>query len=323
MKQYQLDTRLNDKTPLKALILAGDSSLAEIYADRYLKTLPADLSLAKLYYNEFDLAFASSHLSDPGLFNAGNLLIIRADKKLDFKAISALLAIVKKNSSAFMLLISETDDAKTLVQNVEKTEENGKYYAAVRLFAPKISDAARFLQAAAEQKGIKLDRELALHFLRINNNHLSFAIADLDKLLLYDGANTQLVDRLSAGYNEGDLYKLAETLIEKRPFYAELDRLLFENDEMKVALGLYREFWMLFMFACANRLGKAPIDFMGFMLPQDVAEAHRQLSSRLNMRQYLAAFELLSELELAFKGDLQEKEAFFYAHLIKLQTKFL
>ncbi|MDR2905971.1 MAG: hypothetical protein LBU73_08470 [Helicobacteraceae bacterium] len=325
MKQFELDKLFDKKQAIKTLIVTDDQPLCEIYAGKYLKSLPSDLSAMKLYYDEYDLISARDHLSAPGLFNDGNLLIIRSAKKIPFKEIEQLIEITYKNSAAYMLIFYEAEDYKDIILKAEKLERE-KNLAAVRLFAPKPQIAVNFLLENAREKNINLTPDLADHILRINNNNLSFAIADLDKLALYDEINIPLIDKISAGHSEGDNTKLIQALIEKRAFYEELSQLLNENGEMQVLLSLYRDFQTLFTHRLAQRLGKDARDFLGYNLPPDVASARANLSSRVNMRQFLAIFELLSDLEARFKGDLEDasqKSSALYAALITLQTKLL
>jgi DNA polymerase III delta subunit len=322
VKQYELDARLKNGAPLKATLFWGDPSMIDIYADRYLKTLPNDLSALKLYYDEFNFSAAFTHLSSPGLFNEGNLLVVRIDKKIESKNLTALLNAIGKNATSYMLFIYEADDAKAKLAYLK---EEG-FYAVVRFFAPKLEEAKRILKEAAAKIDAELNDAQAQHLLKINENNLSFAIADLGKIAVYDQTNSALIDLISAGHSDGDCYRLIETLVEKRQsFYPELERLFLQNaTEMSVLLELIGAFRQLFMFSCAMRLGNDSKDFLGYFLPKDIDEARKKLASRFKPSRWVKILEALSELELSFKQTAtQEKKALLYAFLIKLQTTLL
>ncbi|MDR1452087.1 MAG: hypothetical protein LBI57_07155 [Helicobacteraceae bacterium] len=325
MKQRDFDRRLSSSPPLKAAILWGDPSLTEIYADRYLKRLPGDLSVVKLYYDEFDLSAALTHLSSPGLFNEGNLLIARIEKKIDLKVVSSLLEAIRKNKASYMLLIYEAEDAKAKSAALEKGEKGGEFYAVVRFYPPKTPEAAKALIDAAAKKGLELSDAQARRLLSVNDDNLSFALTDLDKLAVYGETTSALIDFVGAGYSDGDCFRLISALIDKRPFYAELERLFLQTDnEMEILLELNRAFRQLFAFFCAMRLGKEIRDFLGYVLPKDIDEARRELASRFRRSRWVNVFEALSALELSFKqSDVREKRSLLYALLIRFQTNLL
>lgn len=326
MKQWEFESRLTRPAPLRAAILWGDPSLVEIYAQRYLASLPSDLSVAKLYYDEFNFDAAHSHIASIGLFNEGALLIVRTDKKIDSKVIASLLETIGKNRSSYMLLIYEADDAKTKLAALERGEKGGEVYATVRFYPPKVGEAVKTLLGEAAKKGLELGDAQARHLLKINDNNLSFALSDLGKLEIYDQTGSALIDLVGAGYGEGDCFRLIAALLDKQPFYDELERLLLQTDnEMEILLEIIRAFRQLFAFFCAGRLGKEARDFLGYALPKDIDQSRRNLAYKFrNAAQWTRIFEALSALELSFKqSDAKEKRAPLYALLIRFQTTLL
>ncbi|MDR2152125.1 MAG: hypothetical protein LBO72_04835 [Helicobacteraceae bacterium] len=325
MKQWEFEPRLTRSPPLKAAILWGDPSLVEIYADRYLNALRGDLSVLKLYYDEFNLNAAQAHISSPGLFSDGNLLVARIDKKTDAKVISSLLEIVKKNAASYMLFIYEAEDAKAKLASFERGEKGGEFYAVVRFYPPKTIEAVKTLIDAAAKKGLELGDAQARHLLKMNENNLSFALSDLSKLEIYDKTGSSLIDFVGAGYSDGDCFRLIAALVDKRPFYGELESLFLRTDnEMEILLELIRSFRQLFSFFCAMRLGEESRDFLGYALPKDIDEARKKLASRFRRPQWVYIFETLSALEFSFKqSETREKRSLLYAALIKFQTNIL
>ncbi|MDR0665383.1 MAG: hypothetical protein LBF86_07695 [Helicobacteraceae bacterium] len=325
MKQWELDSRLARKPPLKAAIFFGDLAMVEIYVQKYLKTLSGGLDILKLYYDEVNFGAALGHISSPSLFGDGNLLIVRIEKKIETKLISSLLEAIRKNAASYMLFIYEADDAKTKLASLERGEGAAGFYAVVRFYPPRANEAAKTLIDEAAKKGLELSDAQARHLLKINENNLSFALSDLGKLEIYRDAGSSLIDLVGAGYSDGDSFRLIAALADKRPFYGELERLFLRSDnEMEILLELYRAFRQLFAFFCAARLGKDGKDFLGYALPKDIDEARKKLAYRFRRSQWAAIFEALSELELGFKqSDTREKRSLLYAVLIKLQTNIL
>jgi DNA polymerase III delta subunit len=328
VKRWEFETRLKRSPPLKAAILWDNPSLIDLCAESYLKSLPNDLSVVKLYYDEFNLGAAQSHIASQGLFNGGNLLIVRIDKKLETKTLLALLETIRKNASSYMLFIYDGEDAKETkakLSQLEKNENAQAFYAVVRLYAPKVSEAAKYLAEAAAKRGLELNEAQAHHLLRISENNLSFAIAELGKLAIYNETGSSLIDLVSAGYGEGDYFRLIAAIVDKKPFYAELEPLFLQSEtEMGVLRELSRAFRQLFSYFFAMRLGKASVDFLGFVMPPEIDAARKNLASRFKRSQWAGLFEALSVLELNFKrSETREKKSLLYALLIRFQTNLL
>lgn len=318
--------KLLERGPLpRAVMLFGECPyFVDHYTELYLGKVGGQPSGMKLYYGEFDPALAKSHLSEPGLFGDGNLLIVKTDKKIDVKTLTPLLEAVDKNPASWLVLHYEADDAKAKSALFEK---KGDTRAVVRFFNPNPVEAAGFLRQVATARGLELSDAGAHHLLKLHDYNLSLTVPELDKLLILGSADAASMDRMTAGHAEGDPLRLVKLLIEKKPFSHELEQILLEGeDEIRLLSELQRYFGQLFLFFACARLTGAPSsrEVLGYQLPQNLERERAALAIRLNQHHYARIFELFSQLELQFKSSaVGDKQALLQSALIKLQTQIL
>ncbi|MDR3347248.1 MAG: hypothetical protein LBN32_01405 [Helicobacteraceae bacterium] len=308
----------------KVVFLCGDLFLSDYYASVYIKKLPNDLSVMKLYHHEFDPQTAKNHLSQIGLFGSGNLLIVKTDKKIDQKTLNALIDIVVKGSNSYLAIIYETDDTKEIKSKMIALQ-NRSDVLSHRFYAPKTYEAVKFLKMKASEFQLNLQESQAEHMLKLHDNNLLLAIGEIGKLAVYNDSTEKMMDQISAGHSEGNILKLIGQIIDKQPFYKEFEHILLENDEpMEILLRVIKNFQQLLMFHISMKLHLPSADFLGYKLPNEVANAMSRAAEKLSISRFLAILEALSKVELTFKQtSTREKKAVLYAALIKLQTTIL
>ncbi|GHV05033.1 hypothetical protein AGMMS50229_07460 [Campylobacterota bacterium] len=308
------------KSP-RFVFVCGDLFLCEHYARIYTKTLSSELSVLKLYYSEFDPQIAVNHISQMGLFGSGNLLIVRVEKKFDIKTLNALYDATIKTAKSYTVVIYEAEKADDLKAKVAAMEgKNGAL--AQRFYTPKPNEAARFLTQRAVDFDLAIEESAANHLLKLHDYNLALAASELEKLAIYNDSSERMIDQISAGHSDGDLFRLTTRIIDRQPFYDLLDIVLQNEEPMAVLLGIISDFRKLFMFAVASRINLMSRDFLGYSLPKEIEHTHSRLAQKLSIDRFTVALTLLSELELAFKQtEVRDKNALLTATLIRLQAK--
>jgi DNA polymerase-3 subunit delta len=328
----EFDRLLASPEPLpRAIMLFGECDFfIDHYTQAIVKRLPADIETLKLYHNEFNLDLARSHLQEPGLFGSGNLLILKTEKKLDAKTLKSLLEPLKRNPGCWLILhyeVSDTKDAKAKSAHFDPKKQADHCF--VRFFEPKPQEAATFLKELAAKKEITLGEAGAHHLLRLNDYNLALSIGELEKLAIIGSSEAKAMDQVVAGHAEGDLFRLLQQLLGKRPFIKELDQLFLEGmDEIRIVGELQKMLSQLFLFFCSARISGQPDsrEILGYKLPREIEQARASLAIRLNRHQYTRILESLSDLELLFKSPEAihgDKRSHLLSRLIEIQTKFL
>lgn len=325
MYKRDLDNLLNTNNQLpKSIMFFGECDYyIEHYTTEFLKRVGENISLLKMYYGEFDLQTAKTHLGESSLFGDRNVLIVKTDKKIDTKSLKALMEAVSKTPSSIFILhyLAEDGKAKSKAFNTKGVAEH------VRFFKPNPSEAMGILTKIAREKGIKASTEVLSHLLTLHSMNISMALPDLDKIaLLKEGDNSNDAMSLISGQKEADIFALCESLILKRPFTPELARILQEGEnEVQIVSAINGIFVQLFMFrACARIKGLADSkDFLGYKLPPQIEQKRAALSLKVHESKFKEILKSLNSLELILKTDQKvEKKALLISTLIHIQSLF-
>lgn len=303
-----------------AVMLYGESDfLLDLYLEKYTKSIPQNLNELKLYYNDYSLDLAQSHLAEPSLFSDGNLLIIKCDKKLDAKNINAILDLIERYSNNYFLLYYKAEDAKSKAIYFEKRK-----FPAVRFFEPNHNEAKIILQELATKDNIVLNNEALDLILKLNDYNLSITVGELEKIKILDDKSIENIQNIIAGHLTTDPFKIISAIINKKKFWHMIEN-LYENgiDEYKIVLDLQRSFFQLFgLFASKKLFGNraSSLDFLGYSLPVNLEQERSSMAIRLTHDHYLHIFSTLLELEERLKSaNIGSKEALLHSYLIKLQ----
>lgn len=325
MYRNEFDKLLASGKIPRAVILYGECDfLLDLYLEKYIKSIPSDLSELRLYYNEYSLDVALSHLSSASLFDGGNLLVVKYDKKLDAKNINALLDQVEKDENNYFILQYQPEENKDAIAKAKYFEK--RKFPDVRFFIPTQNEAKNILKELATSKGINLDSEALDLILKLNDYNLSLASTELEKLQILDEITLENIENIIAGHLAVDPFRIIYAIINKEPFWHMIENLYLNGvDEYDVTIDIQKALFQLFgIFAVKKLLGSEgkSKDFLGFQLPPKLDQERSNMAIRLTQKQYTTAFETLSKLELALKSKkVGDKQAILHSYLIKLQRE--
>ena len=322
MYKRELETLLQNNQLPRSIMLFGDCDYdIEYYTQQILKTAGDNPSMLKLYFGEFNLQSAKTHLGESSLFGDTNVLIVKTDKKIDTKSLKELIEVVNRTPSSLFIIHYLAEDGKAKSKAFNKKGES----AHVRFFRPNFGEAMTTMKRIAAEKGINVSNDVLSHILNMHSLNISLAVTDLEKIeILGSEATNNDALAMITGQQEADLFGLCEALIINQPFAMSLARILQEGEsEVQIVSGINNIFLQLFMFnSCAKVNGHADSkDFLGYKLPAQIEQKRAGLSLRIKEHQYQNILFELNNLELILKTDSKiEKKALLLSTLIHIQN---
>jgi len=320
MKRHELDKLIQQNRVSNAIMFYGESHfLIERYT-RILSTVP-DASILSLYYDAYDFQSAKAHLSQGSLFGDRSILIIKSEKKIPKNDLVILVEHARKNPDNLFIYAYFGSDLKKSATAAFSAKAGG---IEVRFFMPYANEAKNIILEEARRMGIQMDHYSAAHLLDTQNNDLGLAFNELGKLqILQRPITTKEIDDLVFGMGEIKVDQFINTLLDKRDFKAELQRVLESGeDEIKVLTAISNYVAQLYLFYASIRLHGVPdsVKVLGYKLPAFIEKERAQQSIRFQQRQYTAIISLLLETELKMKSSGNvDKNALLLSTLIRLQ----
>ncbi|WP_457596208.1 DNA polymerase III subunit delta [Hydrogenimonas sp.] len=307
-----------------SLMLYGDNEY-ELgrYAELYLERAGADSDgILRLYYDEYDFQRAKSHLGQSSLFGDTSVLLVRSDRKIPKKELTALIELAHKNPGNRFLYIYTGSDFKTPASAFVK--KLGAEH--VRFFPPNLREAADALQQEARKLGIEIDRFAIEHLATILNLDLSLAMAELQKLALLEGpVGTKEIDEMVFSLAPMGMDTLLGELFSRRPLAEILPKLhQVGEDEYAILRAIQYHLVQLWLFHTYIKLHGAPdsVQILGYRLPKHLEQQRAQQALKIPRHAYERLFDILAEGELAMKRPAASahKETLLLSILIRIKA---
>jgi len=320
MKRQELDGLIRQNKAPNAVMLYGES---HFLIDRYIRLLSniENSNTLTLYHDEYDFTAAKAHLSQGSLFGDRNILIIKSEKKVLKNDLSALLELVKKNPDNIFIYGYLGTDFKKSATAAFNAKSGG---VGIRLFTPFDSEAKNILLEEAKTMGIDMQHYSASYLLETQNNDLMLAFNELGKLqILQRPITTKEIDELVFGMGEVKTDQLINTLLDKKDFRMQLQRILESGqDEIRIITALSSHIAQLYLFYISIKISGAvdSLRVLGYKLPLRIEKERARQSIRLKQEQYMEMLTLLVEMELKMKSPgAMDKNALLLSALIRLQ----
>jgi DNA polymerase III subunit delta len=320
VKRQELDAALQRGTLPNAVMLFGES---HFLIDRYLRRIAdvPEASLIRFYHDEYDFESAKSHLSQGSLFGDRSVLVIKNEKKVPKKELDTLVALCQKNPDNLFVYGYYGSDFKTSDKAFNKKAGG----TSVRLFNPFFGEAKTILMQEAQRLGVQLDQNAAFHLLNAQNNDLSLACNELEKLRILDKPiGAREIDELVYGLADIKIEQLINKLLGKQEFKEDLQHLIESGeDEIRILTALSGFITQLYLFYAYIKLhGSADSSqILGYRLPGYIEKERTQLCIRFQQNTYEAMLELLVDAELKMKSSGNvDKNTILLATLLRLQT---
>ncbi len=287
----------------------GDEFFLSIYEDKINNQIK-DSEVLKLYFDEYNFDIAKKHISQDSLFTDASTLIIKTDKWP--KDIEKLLKILKGNN---LYLFFSGEDKKA------KAKHFGKNF--VRFFKPELKDLI-----------IASNEYLAKHNKQIDINHLKYLIEkidyrflfrELDKLMIVEKINNDIIDKLVFNYNQTSFDDVFDTLFEKGDYLEKLKFLLGQGvDETQILIAFTRYIKNLYLFHLYIKnfsYQNVSKEALGYQIPPQLEAKRKNFASSLKEQQFYEFFKILLKSELEIKSS-KDKTAVLFTTFIKIKSHF-
>ncbi len=324
MYKRELDQKIKSNKLPKSIFLYGESFFSSAYGSYLANRCTSKDNILSFYFEEYSYESAKNYIAQPSLFGDISLLYIKGDHKIPKKELDTLVDLCNKNSSSFF--IYEFSGSDKIAKDITKSFSKKKEADFVRFFRPSLSEAVISLSKKAHQLGLDIDSFALQHLFLLQNEDLSIANRELEKLLLLDKKVTaDDIDEHVYGMGEIRIDDFINDLLAKKDIKEDLYNLLEVGslDEIRIINTLQNYIVSLFLFNSYIKIhGKYDvIAILGYPLPPNLVKQRASLSIKINFETYQKLLNLLSDCELKLKKvPLIDKNSLLIATLIKLQT---
>lgn len=334
MYKRELDTKLANKTEIRAILLYGEEPfLVGYYGEKIARSiLEKGCEKNSFYFNAFDFQSALSCFSQGSLFGDEALVWIKIDKKIPKKQLDSLIQTLTKNGSGYCILefyqaenksASEyMADARAMTSSFSPSLSKFGIFEA-RFFIPNLNEAMMILKEYAQELKIQISDFNLRKILEIQNFDLGLSIAELRKYAIFDQEiNAEIIEGLGFSLGSVKLEEILESLLLKKPFFDKLSHFLEQGfEEVPLINEIQKYFFVLFLFSSHIRIyGEASSqEVLGYKLPPALLEQKKRFAILLKESQYESIFYILNAWrEDSLKGA--NKNNGFLSALMKIQA---
>jgi DNA polymerase-3 subunit delta len=287
----------------------GDEFFLSIYEEK-IKNQIKGSEVLKLYFDEYNFETAKKHISQNSLFTDASTLIIKTDKWP--KDIDKLIKILNGNN---LYLFFSGEDKKA------KTKPFGNNF--VRFFKPELKD----LIIASNEYLAKQNRQIDINHLKylIEKIDYRFLFCELDKLMIVEKINNDIIDKLVFNYNQTSFDDVFDTLFEKGDYLEKLKFLLGQGvDETQILMAFTRYIKNLYLFHLYIKnfsYQNVSKEALGYQIPSQLENKRKHFASSIKEQQFYKFFKILLKSELEIKSS-KDKTAVLFTTFIKIKSYF-
>lgn len=308
MYKKDLDKHIQNSTTSGSFILYGESHyLIDEYVDILIPN-EENISILKLYFDEYSYDSAKAHLSQASLFGDKNVLIIKSDKKIPKKELETLALLCEKDKNNTLIFAYMGDDYSAYSNALAKTK-----IMSVRFFNPNRFESLNILAQKASSKNIKIDTNTLGHLLNAHNLDIALAVNELEKLSIFNNEiTTKDIDSLIYGLSEISLNDFVKKVAQKKEFMKDLQNILAHSiDEIEILNAISRYFTQLSLFNIYIRVHGShdTLEILGYMAPKFIADEMALLSAKIKPYTYHKILKLIAISSLKMKQSNIDKES--------------
>jgi DNA polymerase-3 subunit delta len=287
----------------------GDEFFLSIYEEKINEQIKGS-EVLKLYFDEYNFETAKKYISQDSLFTDASTLIIKTDKWP--KDIEKLLKILKENN---LYVFFSGEDKKA------KAKHFGKNF--VRFFKPELKD----LIIASNEYLAKQNRQIDINHLKylIEKIDYRFLFCELDKLIIVEKINNDIIDKLVFNYNQTSFDDVFDTLFEKGDYLEKLKFLLGQGvDETQILMAFTRYIKNLYLFHLYIKnfsYQNVSKECLGYQIPPQLEAKRKNFASSLKEQQFYEFFKILLKSELNIKSS-RDKTAVLFTTFIEIKSHF-
>ena len=325
MYKSEFDNTLRQNKTYNAYMFFGQSTfLIENYTAMVASNHGASDEIEKIYFDDYNFKHCHDKLVQSSLFSSNNILIIKIEKKLPKKEVSALIDACNINPDSVVIFacIGDADFRAMSGYFSEKTKS-----VSVRIFAPNPYESTKILEEEAIKLGLRYDTTALNHLYFMHRQDLALTVNDFKKLSILDEQiSAKVIDQHCFGIGAVSLEDFLHNLLQGLDIREDINALLEEGlNEIYLLNQISAFIQQLFMISSYTRINGAANakEILGFAPPKAIWDKKAKLAIAIKPQLFLKMFNYLNNLELELKsGKISNQNIYLQSCLIKFSVLF-
>jgi len=325
MYRKEFENILRQNKTFDAYMFYGESSfLIDYYTKEVLNQVAPNEDIQKVYFDEYNFKQCQERLLQSSLFSSNNILLIKIDKKIPKKEVTALIEACNTNPDSVVIFACLDDSDFKQMAGYFSNKTNS---VSVRLFNPFPNDALQLLRREADKLNVLFDNYALNHLYNMHRQDLSLCVNDLQKLsVLGDKISTKMIDQHCFGFGTVCIDDFLQKLLLGENINKDLYFILEEGVNAIYLLSQISSFvQQLFIFNSFIKLyGHFDSkEVLGYKLPNNIENQRANLAIKFKTSDYLKILEYLNNIELELKsGKMIDSNTYLQSVLRNFSTLF-
>lgn len=325
MYKNEFDNAFKQNKTFNAYMFFGQSTfLIENYTSMVAQNHGQSDDIEKIYFDDYNFKYCHDKLLQSSLFSSNNILVIKTEKKLPKKEVTALIEACNTNPDSVVIFacIGDADFRAMSGYFSIKTKS-----VSIRMFAPNAYEATKILEQEAIQLGLRYDTTALNHLFFMHRQDLALTVNDLKKLTILDEQiSAKVIDQHCFGIGAVSLEDFLHNLLAGANVTQDINALLEEGlNEIYLLNQITAFVQQLFMISSYTRInGQANAkEILGYVPPKAIWEKKAKLAIAIKPQLFLKMLDYLNNLELELKSSkIPDQNIYLQSCLIKFSALF-
>jgi len=325
MYKNEFDNILKQNKKCNAYMFLGQSTfLIENYTSMVTANHGTRDEVEKIYFDDYNFKYCHDKLLQSSLFSSNNILVIKTEKKLPKKEVSALIDACKINPDSVVIFSCVGDADFRAMSGYFGTKTNS---VSIRMFAPNAYEASKILEMEAVKLGLRYDTTALNHLFFMHRQDLALTVNDLKKLSILDEQiSAKVIDQHCFGIGgvsiEDFLHDLLQGQDISKDIHALLEEGLNEIYLLNQITAFVQQLFMISSYTRINGVANAK-EILGYVPPKAIWDKKAKLAIAIKPQQFLKMFDYLNNLELELKSNkIPDQNIYLSSCLIKFSALF-
>jgi len=325
MYKNEFDNALRQKKTFNAYMFFGQSTfLIESYSSVVAQNHGSTDDIEKVYFDDYNFKYCHDKLRQSSLFSSNNILLIKTEKKLPKKEVSALIEACNTNPDSVVIFACIGDADFRAMSGYFTAKTNS---ASIRMFAPNPYEASKILELEAVKLGLRYDTTALNHLYFMHRQDLALTVNDLKKLAILDEQiSAKVIDQHCFGIGGVSIEDFLHNLLQGLDISEDIQALLEEGlNEIYLLNQITAFVQQMFMISSYTRInGQANAkEILGYVPPKAIWDKKAKLAIAIKPQQFLNMLNYLNNLELELKSSkIPDQNIYLSACLIKFSALF-
>ncbi len=272
MYKNEFDNVLRQNKTFNAYMFFGQSTfLVESYTSMVAQNHGASDEIEKIYFDDYNFKYCHDKLLQSSLFSSNNILIIKTEKKLPKKEVSALIEACNTNPDSIVIFACIGDADFRTMSGYFGTKTKS---VSIRMFSPNPYEVSKILEVEAVKLGLRYDTTALNHLFFMHRQDLTLTVNDLKKLsILNEQISAKVIDQHCFGIGGVSIEDFLHNLLQGHDINSDIHALLEEGlNEIYLLNQITAFVQQLFMISSYTRInGQANAkEILGYVPPKAI-----------------------------------------------------